>query len=75
MTEFGEPLSLPYSNTMLRREPISVTALEQLQEIVHAPSVQMHDVPKESVGHHLGFIKDNDGRDEPDERVARVFPP
>ncbi|KAL9713229.1 hypothetical protein Ac2012v2_004470 [Leucoagaricus gongylophorus] len=50
---------------------VRVTALEQLQEIVHAPSVQMHDVPKESVGHHLGFIKDNDGRDELDERVAQ----
>ncbi|KAJ3562842.1 hypothetical protein NP233_g9325 [Leucocoprinus birnbaumii] len=50
---------------------VRVTALEQLQEIAHAPSVQMHDVPKESVGHHLGFMKDEEGWDELDERLAQ----
>ena len=33
----------------------------------------MHDVPRESVGEHLGFGKDEEeGRDELDERVARM---
>ena len=33
----------------------------------------MHDVPRESVGQHLGFGRDNEeGRDELDERVARM---
>ncbi|KAF9443827.1 histone deacetylase RPD3 [Macrolepiota fuliginosa MF-IS2] len=50
---------------------VRVTALEQLQNLVHAPSVQMHDVPKESIGHHLGFMKDEEGWDELDERLAQ----
>jgi hypothetical protein len=52
---------------------IRITALEQLQELNPAPPVGMHDVPKESVGEHLGLGKvQEDGRDELDERVARM---
>lgn len=51
-----------------------ITALEQLQDLTHAPSVAMHDVPRESVGAHLGFGKDEDeGRDELDEQLARMY--
>jgi histone deacetylase 1/2 len=33
----------------------------------------MHDVPRESVGEHLGLGKvQEDGRDELDQRVARM---
>lgn len=60
-----------------------MTALEQLQELAStcAPSVGMHDVPRESVGQHLGFLKDDDDdddddepRDALDERLAGKFP-
>ncbi|PPQ73787.1 hypothetical protein CVT24_007533, partial [Panaeolus cyanescens] len=51
---------------------VRTTALEQLQELSHAPSVQMMDVPRESVGHHLGFGKDDgQSRDELDEQLAQ----
>ncbi|XP_006456928.1 histone deacetylase complex catalytic component RPD3 [Agaricus bisporus var. bisporus H97] len=50
---------------------VRVTALEQLHDLIHAPSVQMHDVPRETVGHHLGLVKDEEGWDELDERLAR----
>ncbi|KXN81843.1 putative histone deacetylase 1-B [Leucoagaricus sp. SymC.cos] len=49
---------------------VRVTALEQLQDLIHAPSVQMHDVPRESLGNHLGF-KDEEGWDNLDERLAQ----
>ena len=49
-----------------------ITALEQLSQLPGAPSVGMHDVPRQSVGEHLGFGKDDDlGRDELDDRLAR----
>jgi hypothetical protein len=36
----------------------------------------MHDVPRESVGEHLGFGEsEDDGRDVLDERLARMSPP
>ena len=61
---------LSLANTLIR-----ITALEQLQELAAAPSVGMHDVPRESVGEHLGFGKDDDeSRDELDDRVARMSP-
>ena len=51
-------------------------ALEQLQDLAsrHAPSVGMHDVPRESLGRHLGLTsrRDEDARDELDERLARA---
>jgi histone deacetylase 1/2 len=50
------------------------TALEQLQELNFAPSVQMQDVPRESLSHHLGFRKeDHDERDELDKKLARTL--
>lgn len=52
-------------------EKVRITALEQLQDLASAPSVGMHDVPRESIGEHLGFGKDEEGRDELDERVAQ----
>ena len=49
-----------------------ITALEQLSQLPGAPSVGMHDVPRQGVGEHLGFGKDDDlGRDELDDRLAR----
>ncbi|KJA29569.1 hypothetical protein HYPSUDRAFT_31491 [Hypholoma sublateritium FD-334 SS-4] len=51
---------------------IREAALEQLQQLKGPPSVQMHDVPRESIGEHLGFGKDGDeGRDELDDRLAQ----
>ncbi|TFK43975.1 histone deacetylase RPD3 [Crucibulum laeve] len=53
-------------------EKVRVNALEQLQNLPSAPSVGMHDVPRESVGQHLGFGKDDEGsRDKLDERLAQ----
>jgi histone deacetylase 1/2 len=50
----------------------SETALKQLSELQSAPSVGMHDVPRESVGQHLGFGKDEEeGRDSLDTSLAR----
>lgn len=49
-------------------------ALKQLNDLQPAPSVGMHDVPRESVGQHLGFGKDEEeGRDALDESVAREY--
>lgn len=48
--------------------------MKQLNDIQPAPSVGMHDVPRESVGQHLGFGKDDEeGRDALDESVARTW--
>ncbi|KAF8885808.1 histone deacetylase RPD3 [Infundibulicybe gibba] len=53
-------------------EKVRITALEQLQELPSAPSVEMHDAPRQSVGEHLGFGKDEEeGRDSLDERLAQ----
>ncbi|TFK61034.1 histone deacetylase RPD3 [Pluteus cervinus] len=54
-------------------EKVRITALEQLQELAsaNAPSVGMHDVPKEGLGEHLGFGKSQEVRDELDERLAQ----
>lgn len=50
-------------------------ALEQLQQLACAPSVQMQDVPRESLRQHLGFGRDDEeGRDELDEKLARKCP-
>ncbi|KAJ7087666.1 hypothetical protein B0H15DRAFT_842800 [Mycena belliarum] len=51
-------------------------ALEQLQQLRGrgAPSVGMHDVPRESVGVHLGLTSlrdEDDARDDLDERLAQ----
>ncbi|RDB19796.1 Histone deacetylase Rpd3 [Hypsizygus marmoreus] len=55
-------------------EKVRITALEQLQELASkcAPSVGMHEVPREGIGEHLGFGKDDEeSRDELDERLAQ----
>ena len=50
------------------------TALEQLQQLACSPSVPMQDVPRETLGQHLGFGRDEEeGRDELDERLARQY--
>ncbi|KAF8076909.1 hypothetical protein FPV67DRAFT_1445453 [Lyophyllum atratum] len=50
---------------------IRVTAL-QLQELAAAPSVGMHDVPRESIGQHLGFRTDQvAAHDSLDIKLAR----
>ncbi|KAK7038341.1 histone deacetylase RPD3 [Favolaschia claudopus] len=53
-------------------------ALEQLQQLRSkgAPSVGMHDVPRESLGAHLGFSsvrhrEDEEARDDLDEKLAQ----
>lgn len=41
--------------------------------LASAPSVQMQDVPRESLSHHLGFRKDDgEERDELDKKLART---
>lgn len=48
--------------------------MKQLKELQPAPSVGMHDVPRQSVGEHLGFGYDQEeGRDSLDASVARKF--
>jgi hypothetical protein len=48
------------------------TAMRQLHELQPVPSVGMHDVPRESVGQHLGFgLDEENGRDSLDASVAR----
>ena len=51
------------------------TALQQLSELQVAPSVGLHDVPRESVGQHLGLMTDDEtlSRDELDDKLARKF--
>ena len=50
------------------------TALEQLQQLACSPSMPMQDVPRETLGQHLGFGRDEEeGRDEMDERLARQY--
>ncbi|PBK60286.1 hypothetical protein ARMSODRAFT_1026687 [Armillaria solidipes] len=49
----------------------SINALEHLRELQSAPSVGMHDVPRESLLEHLGFGKESDTQDKLDERLAQ----
>jgi histone deacetylase 1/2 len=61
-------LSIKHLNIVIYR----ATALEQLQQLACSPSVPMQDVPRETLGQHLGFGRDEEeGRDELDERLAR----
>ena len=47
--------------------------MQQLSELQAVPSVGMHDVPRESVGQHLGLMTDDEtlSRDELDDKLAR----
>jgi histone deacetylase 1/2 len=54
--------------------------LEQLSKLQPAPSVGLHDVPRESIGEHLGFwaeraemAGDRKGGDDLDKRLAREW--
>jgi len=53
-------------------DSVRETALRQIGELTPAPSVGLHDVPRESVYEHLGFGKDEEeGRDPLDASVAQ----
>ncbi|KAL0064028.1 hypothetical protein AAF712_009096 [Marasmius tenuissimus] len=54
-------------------EKVKEVAMEQLRELECAPSVGMHDVPRESLGRHLGLETEDESRekDELDERLAQ----
>ncbi|ETW84192.1 hypothetical protein HETIRDRAFT_155388 [Heterobasidion irregulare TC 32-1] len=54
-------------------EKVKEIALKQLHELQPVPSVAMHDVPRESVGQHLGLFRDGQlgSRDELDDRLAQ----
>ncbi|EGO20458.1 hypothetical protein SERLADRAFT_452574 [Serpula lacrymans var. lacrymans S7.9] len=54
-------------------DKVRTTALEQLGALPGPPSVGMHDVPRESLGQHLGYWDDGDenSRNELDERLAQ----
>lgn len=49
--------------------------MQHLSELQPAPSVGMHEVPRESLSEHLGFEKANgqDKTDELDEQLAREY--
>lgn len=57
-------------------DKVRFNALQQLSEIPCVPSVGMHDVPRESLGRHLGFEIDTDRSDSTmndlDRRLART---
>ena len=50
---------------------VRAEALRQLDEIIPVPSVQMQDVPSETLGHHLGLEQEE--YDELDHRLARTY--
>lgn len=60
-----------HRTTDLRRR---AKVLEYLSELQPVPSVGLQDVPRESVGQHLGFgsALDAEPMDELDERLARA---
>ncbi|KAK0502464.1 hypothetical protein EDD18DRAFT_1328145 [Armillaria luteobubalina] len=47
-----------------------INVLEHLRKPNSTPSVEMHDVPKESLLEHLGFRKESDTQDKLDEWLA-----
>lgn len=54
------------------RDDRSETALKHLSELRPAPSVGLQDVPRESVGEHLGFSsQERKKTDDLDDRLAR----
>ncbi|KAF9553279.1 histone deacetylase [Agrocybe pediades] len=52
-------------------DDIRRVVLEQLQKLDGPPSVQMQDVPRDSLGRHLGFAKVDQSKDELDEQLAQ----
>ncbi|PBK60824.1 hypothetical protein ARMSODRAFT_1026257 [Armillaria solidipes] len=53
-------------------EQVRVNTLEHLRELDSAPSVGMHDTPKESLLEHLGFGKESDTQDAQLTRFVQV---
>ena len=53
--------------------PYSETVLQHLSELRPAPSVGLQDVPRESMGDHLGFTSQQVYADETDEKLARAY--
>ena len=68
------PLSFVYFSKYQSDAICRINALEHLRELNSAPSVGMHDVPRESLLEHLGFGKESDTQDKLDERLARKSP-
>lgn len=56
-----------------RQSVYSETALKHLSELRPAPSVGLQDVPRESLGEHLGFSSRELQPDDLDEKLAREF--
>ena len=55
-------------------DKVRVKALEQLRDLQPVPSVGLQDTPRESLGAHLGFGKDDqEKRDQLDELLARMY--
>jgi histone deacetylase 1/2 len=58
-------------------DKVRATALQQLSQLPCAPSVGMHEVPRESLGRHLGLdiaeegADEDGGADDLDRRLAR----
>jgi histone deacetylase 1/2 len=69
--KFGERILVLEGGALLMMWTFSELALKQLSELQPAPSVGLHEVPRESVGQHLGFSVDEEAKDELDERLAR----
>ncbi len=47
--------------------------LEQISRLPCAPSVGMHDVPREDVGTHLGMVFDDDDMDIRDDLDRQLY--
>ncbi|EMD33755.1 hypothetical protein CERSUDRAFT_142079 [Gelatoporia subvermispora B] len=52
-------------------EKVKTAVLRNLSELQHAPSVGLHDVPRESLGAHLGLTRRSDEADDLDKRLAQ----
>ena len=59
----------------LRSNAFRAKVLQYLSELQPAPSVGLQDVPRESVGEHLGFgsLHETEPMDELDEQLARMY--
>lgn len=49
------------------------TTLQHLSQLRPAPSVGLQDVPRESMGEHLGFSSRQMRTDDTDEKLARKY--
>jgi len=53
---------LNYQDGERHIDKIRETVLQQLSELQPAPSVGLQEVPRESLGEHLGYFAEKDGR-------------